>query len=273
LVSPDLGSAFSDELKAKADLIQAEHEVKRQRELYAVRASAQKDLEQAEGNFAKARAEYQRAQQKTRLLQQGQSDSVSQEFVLRSPIDGEVIARSANPGVEVQGAYSGSGNVVELFTIGSIEDLWLMGDVYETDLPYVKRGAEVDLTVSIYPGRTFLGRVDWISDTVDPVLRTAKVRCVLKNQKGLLRPEMYEVVNVAAPPRHALTIPRDALLRLGDETDVFVEMPQDKDGRIPFRRKRVIANEQFPGKTVPVLAGLQPGERVAASGSIFLIGN
>ena len=273
LVSPDLGSAFSDELKAKADLIQAEHEVKRQRELYAVRASAQKDLEQAEGNFAKARAEYQRAQQKTRLLQQGQSDSVSQEFVLRSPIDGEVIARSANPGVEVQGAYSGSGNVVELFTIGSIEDLWLMGDVYETDLPYVKRAAEVDLTVSIYPGRTFLGRVDWISDTVDPVLRTAKVRCVLKNQKGLLRPEMYEVVNVAAPPRHALTIPRDALLRLGDETDVFVEMPQDKDGRIPFRRKRVIANEQFPGKTVPVLAGLQPGERVAASGSIFLIGN
>jgi cobalt-zinc-cadmium efflux system membrane fusion protein len=273
LVSPDLGSAFSDELKAKADLMQAEHEVRRQRELYAVRASAQKDLEQAEGNFAKARAEYQRAQQKTRLLQQGQSDSVSQEFVLRSPIDGEVIARSANPGVEVQGAYSGSGNVVELFTIGSIEDLWLMGDVYETDLPYVKRGAEVDLTVSIYPGRTFLGRVDWISDTVDPVLRTAKVRCVLKNQKGLLRPEMYEVVNVAAPPRHALTIPRDALLRLGDETDVFVEMPQDKDGRIPFRRKRVIANEQFPGKTVPVLAGLQPGERVAASGSIFLIGN
>ncbi len=273
LVSPDLGSAFSDELKAKADLIQAEHEAKRQRELYAVRASAQKDLEQAEGNFAKARAEYQRAQQKTRLLQQGQSDSVSQEFVLRSPIDGEVIARSANPGVEVQGAYSGSGNVVELFTIGSIEDLWLMGDVYETDLPYVKRAAEVDLTVSIYPGRTFLGRVDWISDTVDPVLRTAKVRCVLKNQKGLLRPEMYEVVNVAAPPRHALTIPRDALLRLGDETDVFVEMPQDKDGRIPFRRKRVIANEQFPGKTVPVLAGLQPGERVAASGSIFLIGN
>ncbi len=273
LVSPDLGSAFSDQLKARADLLQAEHEVKRQRELYAVRASAQRDLEMAEGGYQKAKAESERAQQKTRLLQVRQSNAVSQEYVLRSPIDGEVVARAANPGAEVQGAYSGSGGVTELFTIGSIDDLWLIGDVYETDLPYVRRGAEVELNVSIYPGRTFRGRVDWISDTVDPVLRTAKVRCVLRNQQGLLRPEMYEVVTIAAPARHALTIPRDALLRLGDETDVFVEMPKDKDGRIPFRRRRVVANEQLPGETVPVLAGLQPGERVAASGSIFLIGN
>jgi cobalt-zinc-cadmium efflux system membrane fusion protein len=273
LVSPDLGSASSDEFKAKADLIQAEHELKRQRELYAVRASSQKDLELAEGSHAKAQAEYQRAQQKTRLLQSGRSDSVSQEYVLRSPIDGEVVARAANPGVEVQGAYSGAGGVLELFTIGSIDDLWLMGDVYETDLPYLRRGAEVELSVSIYPGRTFVGRVDWISDTIDPVLRTAKVRCVLRNQQGLLRPEMYEVVNVAAPPRHSLIIPRDALLRLGDETDVFVQLPKDKDGRVPFRRRRVVANEQLPGTTVPVLAGLQPGERVAAAGSIFLVGN
>ena len=273
LVSPDLGSAFSDQFKAKADLLQAGHEVKRQRELYAVRASAQKDLEGAEGAYQKAKAEYERAQQKTKLLKVGQSNADSQEYVLRSPMDGEVISRAANPGAEVQGAYSGSGGVLELFTIGSIGDLWLLGDVYETDLPYVKSGAEVELTVSIYPGRTFRGRVDWISDTLDPVMRTAKVRCVLENQQGLLRPEMYEVVNIAAPSRHALTIPRNALLRLGDETDVFVEQPKDKDGRTPFRRRRVIANEQLPGESVPVLAGLDPGERVAASGSIFLIGN
>ncbi len=273
LISPDLGSAFSDQFKAKADLIQAGHEVKRQRELYAVHASAQKDLEMAEGAYQKANAEHERTLQKTRLFQVGQASNVSQEYVLRSPIDGEVIARSANPGVEVQGAYSGSGGVTELFTIGSIEDLWLMGEVYETDLPYIKRGAQVELSVSIYPGRIFRGRVDWISETLDPVLRTARVRCVLKNQQSLLRPEMYEVVNIAAPSRHALTIPREALLRLGNETDVFVELPKDKDGRTAFRRRRVLANEQLPGSTVPVLAGLQPGERVASAGAIFLVGN
>jgi cobalt-zinc-cadmium efflux system membrane fusion protein len=271
--SADLGAAFADERKAHADLTASEHEVKRQREMYALRASAQKDLEVAEDNFARAQAEYQRAAQKTRLLREGAREAGSQEFVLRSPIEGEVIARLANPGVEVQGAYAGGGALVELFTIGSIDELWLFGDIYEADLPSVKQGAAVTLELPSQPGRVFHGTVDWISDTLDPVLRTAKVRCVLKNENGLLRPEMYQVVRIAAPTRRALTVPRDAVLRLGDETDVFVEQPHGPDGAVPFRRRRVLANEQQQGDHVPVLAGLKAGERVAAAGSIFLVGN
>ena len=273
ILSPDLGSAAADELKARADQLQAEHELKRQRELYAVHASAQRDLEAAEDNFARAQAEYARAAQKTRLLRQGSLDAVTQEYVLRSPIDGQVISRTASPGAEVQGAYAGGGNVVELFTVGSLEDLWLLGDVYEADLASVKFGAAVSLSVAAWPGRTFRGTVDWVSDTLDPVLRTEKVRCLLKNQSGLLRPEMYEVVHIAAPVRRALTVPRDALLRLGDETDVFVEGPEDKEGNTPFHKRRVLANEELPGDKVPVREGLKAGERVATLGSIFLVGN
>ena len=167
-------------------------------------------------------------------------------------MEGDVIARNANPGLEVQGQYTAGGSVPELFTVGSIDDLWLLGDVYEADLPFVRVGAEVQLRVSAHPGRNFRGRVDWISDTLDPVLRTAKVRCVLKNEEGLLRPEMYEVVTIAAPARRAVTVPRDALLRLGDEIDVFVEQPRTNDGRVTFRRRAVVANERFPGDEVPV---------------------
>lgn len=271
--SADLGAAFADERKAHADLTAAEHEVKRQREMYALHASSQKDLETAEDNFGRAKAEYQRAAQKTRLLREGARSASGQEFVLRSPIEGEVIARTANPGVEVQGAYAGGGTLVELFTVGSTDELWLIGDVYEADLPFVKPGAAVSLELPAHPGRLFHGTVDWISDTLDPVLRTAKVRCVLKNEQGLLRPEMYQVVRVAAPTRHALTVPRDAVLRLGDETDVFVEQPRGPDGSVAFRRRRVLADEQLQGDHVPVLAGLKAGERVAAAGSIFLVGN
>jgi cobalt-zinc-cadmium efflux system membrane fusion protein len=272
ILSPDVGSAFSDEIKAKADFLAAEHEVKRQREMYAVKASAQRDLQTAEDGYLRAKAEYDRATQKTRLFREGARDSVGQEFVLRSPIDGDVIARMATPGLELQGQYSGAGGVVELFTIGSIDQLWLLGDVYEADLPYVKPGAELELHVSACPSRTFRGRVDWISDTLDPVMRTAKVRCVLKNEEALLRPEMYGVVSIAAPVRRTVSVPRDALLRLGDETIVFVEQPRTPDGRVPFRRRRVVANEQLSGDAVPVLAGLTPGERVATRGSVFLLG-
>lgn len=273
ILSPDLGSAFSDELKAKADLIAAEHEVKRQREMHAVKASSDRDLQLAEDNYNRSKAEHARAAEKTRLLREGARNAVTQEFVLRSPIEGEVIARNANPGVQVQGQYSAGGSVPELFTVGSIDDLWLVGDVYESDLPFVKQGAKVDLRVSSYPGRVFTGRVDWISDTVDPVLRTVKVRCVLRNEDRLLRPEMYGVATIAAPARRAVTVPREALLRLGDETDVFVEGPATSEGRVSFRRRAVVANEQLPGDEVPILAGLQPGERVVGRGAIFLVGN
>lgn len=273
LFSQDLGSAFSDELKAKADLIAAEHEVTRQREMFAVHASAERDLQFAEDNYRRAKAELERAAQKARLLRSRGASEVTQEFVLRSPMDGEVLARNANPGVQVQGQYSAGGNVAELFTIGRIDELYLMGEVYEVDLPSVRRGAEAELQVAAYPGRTFRGRVDWISDVLDPVLRTAKVRCVLQNRERLLRPEMYETVSIAAPGRHAVTVPREALLRLGDETAVFVQEPPQKDGKVAFKRRAVIANEQVPGDFVAVLAGLNAGEQVAARGSIFLVGN
>lgn len=273
ILSPDLGSAFSDELKAKADLLAAEHEVKRQREMHAVKASSERDLQLAEDNYNRSNAEYARATEKTRLLRQGARNDVTQEFVLRSPIEGEVIARNANPGLQVQGQYSAGNTVQELFTIGSIDDLWLLGEVYESDLLFVKPGANVELRVSAYPGRVFRGRVDWVADTVDPVLRTVKVRCVVANQDRLLRPETYGAVSIAAPSRRAVTVPRDALLRLGDELDVFVEVPRTADGHVPFRRRAVLADEQVSGDVVPILAGLQTGERVAARGSIFLVGN
>ena len=277
LQSPDLGSAFADELKARADLTAAGHEVKRQRELAALHASSRKELEVAEDNYARAQAEQARASQKTRLFRQAAGGALSQEYVLRSPIEGEVIARLANPGAEVAGAYSGSGNVPELFTIGSIDQLWLLGDVYEADLPYIKPGAEVILKLPHEPGRTFRGKVDFISDTLDPVQRTARVRCVLQNQAGargpLLRPEMYQVVTISTPQRSALAVPRDSLLRVGDGTYVYVAGAPDKDGAVAFRRRAVVANEQLPGDTVPILAGLRAGERVAAEGSIFLVGN
>jgi cobalt-zinc-cadmium efflux system membrane fusion protein len=279
LLSQDLGSAFADELKAKADLQAAAREVERQRELVALQASARRELEAAEDNFLRAKAELQRASQKARLLHAQGLDDVTQEFLLRSPIDGEVIARNANPGLEVQGQYSAGGNMVELFTIGRMDELWAFGEVYEVDLPSIRLGAEMKLELPAQPGRVFRGRVDWISDVLDPVQRTVKVRCVLDNRERLLRPEMYGVATIAAPGRRAVTVPREALLRLGDETDVFVVDARVKSGevargeRMAFRRRRVVADEQVPGERVAVLAGLQAGEQVAARGAIFLVGN
>ncbi len=270
LLSPDVGTAFADRLKAQADVIASEHEFNRQKELYALNAGARRDLEMAQDNYGKAKAELERALQKTRLFGSGTVDRVTQEYTLRSPIEGEVVARTVNPGLEVQGQYSGASTSPELFTIGNTSELWLFGDIYEADLHNVEAGAPVRVTVDGYPGKTFEGKVDWVSDTLDPLQHTARVRCVLSNPDQLLRPEMYEAINISGPRREGLSLPRPAVLRLGNDTYVLVESGKKPDGRRVFKRRRVVVNEESSGNPIPILDGLTAADKVVVENAIFL---
>jgi cobalt-zinc-cadmium efflux system membrane fusion protein len=272
ILSPDVGAALSDVLKAQAELTSTAHEYQRQGELFEAHAGALKDFETTEANWRKAKAEYERAERKRQLLRLGEGDSVTQEYTLRSPIDGEVIARAVNPGVEVQGQYSGAGMTPELFTIGETDHLWVLGDVYEIDLPRIHEGDDVAVKVAAYPDRVFNGKVEWVGDVLDPVLRTAKVRCALDNPEHLLKPEMYEAVTVQVTATQVLAVPRQAVLRQGQEKVVFVLAARAQDGRTMFKRVPVQVNEERPGGMVPVRGGIKPGETVVVEGAIFLLG-
>jgi cobalt-zinc-cadmium efflux system membrane fusion protein len=277
IASPDVGGFVADVVKAQAALVAAEHEYRRQQDLYSyaapVRAGTRKDLESAEDTWRKAQAELDRARQKAHLLETGSVDRVTQEYVLRSPIAGEVVARAATPGLEIQGQYALQSGALELFTIGALDHLWILGDVYEIDRPRVAEGDDVELRAGGYPDKVFHGKVDWISDVLDPVLHTAKVRCVVDNQERLLRPDMYEALEISVAARRTLAIPRAALMRTGNETVVFVDTGQRRtDGAVVFRRRRVVANEAVRGDVLPVLSGLRAGERVAVDHAVLLLG-
>jgi multidrug efflux pump subunit AcrA (membrane-fusion protein) len=154
-----------------------------------------------------------------------------------------------------------------------LDRLWVLGEVYEMDLPRVEEKAVVTVKVSSYPGKTFKGVVDWVSDVLDPALHTAKVRCIIENPERLLKPEMYEAVSISVPGKHMLAIPRAALLRTLAETVVFVRTGQSRpDGSMVFKRRKVVANEESNGDLVPVISGLKPGETIAVDNAIFLLG-
>jgi cobalt-zinc-cadmium efflux system membrane fusion protein len=271
LASPDLGSVVSDYAKSEAALAQAEREYQRQKELFAAHAAAQRDLEGAEAGARQARAEVERAGEKARLLGGGKVQTVTQEFVLRSPIAGEVIARAANPGSEVQGQYSG-GTAAELFTVGELDRVWVQADVFEIDLARVRVGAPISVEVVSFPGRRFTGRLDWISGAVDPATRTAKVRCTLDNPDRALKPEMYASVAIAVPGRRALAIPRGAVLRQGEQTVVFRQVGTTPRGELRFERWPVKVDDEGSDAMVAVLTGLAPGDRVVTAGGILLLG-
>jgi len=267
--SPDVGVASAELDKARADLIAAEHEYQRQKELFEAHAGAQKDLEAAQDNFRKAKAENERAQQKARLLRTGSIDRVSQSYVLRALIDGEVVARSINPGMEVQGQYSG-GTALELFTIGELDPLWVVADVFEMDLARVRSGQKVMVKVISYPDRTFEGIVDWVSGTLDPVTRTAKARCTIANPDRLLKPEMYASVSIAVEGRKVLAVPKRAVIRLGEQTVVFVHLGKHADGRERFERRPVTVSDEEGGDFLPVARGLEKGDKIVVDGALLL---
>ena len=269
LESPDVGAAAADFGKAEADLQAAERELRRQRELVDAHAGAQRDLEAAQAARDRAAAELTRARERARLFRHG-TDGVSQTVTLRAPIDGEVIARTITPGMEIAGQSSG-GNSPELFTIGDVDQVWALADVFEMDLPRVQRGAAATVNVVAYADRAFEGRVDWISPALDPQTRSARVRVALPNPAHELSPELYATLFISTAPRKAVAIPRSALLHVGDETVVLVQTGRTETGLLRFQQRRVQVESDDADPAV-VVSGLSAGEQVVTSGSLLLSG-
>ncbi len=268
--SPDIGQASSDVTKADADLIAAEHDLQREKELLAKHATSYKDFETAEDTYRQARAEKQRAMQKAFLLRTNGSDGVSQGFTLTSPVDGDVLMRGLSLGTEVQGQYTIGGAVQELFTIGELDEVWVMSDIYESDIARIKVGATAVVAAVAYPGKRFEGKVDWISGTLDPTTRTEKVRCTFANPDRLLKQDMYTTVTIAVATHKALALPPGAVLPLGDQNVVFIERGKTPDGKQRFERVPVAVDipvaDAKGTKLLPVLHGLNVGERVVVVG-------
>jgi cobalt-zinc-cadmium efflux system membrane fusion protein len=269
--SPDIGNAVSDVHKAEADLIAAEHDLKRKKQLFEEKAGSAADVEASEDNWRKSKAELERARQKEVLLRVGNVDAVTQSYSLTSPIDGEVLLRNINPGIEVQGQYSGGANQ-ELFTIGELDQVWLLGDLYEMDLARVHVGTTATVSVVAYPNKVFRGTVDWVSGTLDPGTRTAKVRCTFDNPDRELRPEMYATVEISVDRRRALAIPRNAVLHFGDYRVAFVQLGED-NGNVRFHRVPVELDETESGPLLVVKHGLELGQSVVVNGAILLSQN
>jgi len=266
--SPDVGSAVSDVHKAEAELIAAEHDFKRKKTLFEQKAGSAADLETSEDTRRRAKAELERAQQKELLLRVGNADAVSQAFTLVSPVDGEVLMRNINPGIEVQGQYSG-GSAQELFTIGELNRVWVIGDLYEMDLARVKVGSSASVTVVAYPEKRFDGKVDWVSGSLDPTMRTTKVRCTFDNPGEILRPMMYATVQISVDQKRTLAVPRNTILRLGDDKIVFVQVGE-QNGLVQFKRTAIDVDEGESSPWLEVKSGLDAGQKVVVNGAILL---
>jgi len=264
--SPDFGQAQADARKAESDLKLTVRNLARLRELFAHGAAAQKDVEAAEDAQAQAEAEQARALSK--IAAYGAEASGPDEiFLLRSPLAGTVVDKSIGPGQEIRPDQM-LANIPEitapLFVVSDPAQLWIQIDATEVDLPHLQPGHEFTFTGRAFPGQTFTGRVDTVSEFIDPNTRTIKIRGSVDNSRRLLKAEMF--VNVSLPDGQAaaLSVPAAAVFLKGDKHFVFV---QDQPG--VFTRREVAIGSEEAGRVL-ILNGLQTGQQVVTDGCVFL---
>jgi membrane fusion protein, heavy metal efflux system len=266
--SPDFGQAQAEARAADGALDLAQRTLARVRDLYEHGAGPKKDVDAAEADLERARAEQQRTRARLKLYG-GIDSSVDELLRLRSAVGGTVAERSLAVGQEIrpdQMLASEAQVVQPLFVVTDPSRLWVWLDVSEVDLATLKPGQVLGLRTSAYPDRDFAARVDLVGPSLDPSTRTVRVRGSVANPDGALKAEMYvtaEVTDAGGPPP-GVEVPAKALFLDGDQRWVFVE---EAPGR--FRRQAVAVGPEREG-WIAVTEGLAAGDRVVTEGSLLL---
>lgn len=150
------------------------------------------------------------------------------------------------------------------YEVVDLSTVWVLADIYETELRFVAPGMTASLRLDAWPGRTWQGKVLFIDPMLDPKTRTAKVRLAFNNANGELRPEMFGDVTLAREGRETLRVPTDAIVQSGTEQVVFVARGEGR-----FEPRRIETGEVGRDFT-EVLSGLVAGEAVITRAN-FLI--
>ena len=260
IYSADLASAFSDYQKAVADERLSKRALDRAQLLFSHGALAQKDLEVAQDTEDKAKVDVQNAQDKVRLLG-GNPDHPSSVIELRAPVSGTIVEQNV-AGSEGVKSLDNSPN---LFTIADLSQVWILCDVYENDLGDVHLEDQAEVRLNAYPDKHYQGRVVDISRVLDPNTRSAKVRIVLANPDGSLRPGMFAVATFRSRTlSQKLVVPSTAIMRLQDKDWAF-----RKEGTNTFRRLQVQAMDLDGGGLVAVRGPIREGDQLIANALEF----
>ncbi len=262
--SPDYSQLLGSYLKASDSSRLADKNYARAQDLYQHHAIAERDFEQAESDRNQARDDLNSAEQGMKILgikdpgNLAKAPSSAQIPVL-APISGEVVERLVSPGQVVQAGQT------QAFTISNLSTVWVLANVYQADLAFIRSGDDVVVQTDAYPG-SFHGRISYVSPALDPNTRTLQARIVVDNPGEKLKKDMYCNVTVTAGKlSNVIVVPNSAILH-DDNNQPFLYVANGAD---QFGRHDVELGESQNGQT-QILNGISVGERVVGDGSLFL---
>lgn len=268
VTSPDYSVARSAYIKARDAFSLSEKLYARSQDLFAHGAISEADLQQAESNRTQAHADMESSADALHALGVKDPDALvkdpgrsTAEIHVIAPVSGEIVERLVGPGQLLQTG------VTQCFTISNTSAVWVLVNVYQSDLPFVHVGDLVEINTEAYP-ELFRGKISYIAPALDPNTRTLQARIVTQNPGKKLKKDLYvtAIVKAGSIP-DALTIPDAAILR-DTENQPFVYV-QDTANYTKFARRIVTIGDNRMGRT-QITSGLKEGEHVVGDGSLFL---
>ena len=175
---------------------------------------------------------------------------------MRAPIGGIVVDNKA-----IRGGAVNPGDV--LFSVGTLDEVWVTADVYEDDLARVHEGQQLEAVTTAFPDQVFKGTIAKISPNIDPNTHTAQIRCEVRNPGGKLKPQMLARVRILTPLRTALVAPLDALIFESNSYFAYVDA-----GNGLFEQRKVLIAPCDRQGYARVVSGLVAGERVVIGETI-----
>ncbi|HKI11722.1 MAG TPA: efflux RND transporter periplasmic adaptor subunit [Candidatus Acidoferrum sp.] len=266
VTSPDYSAARSAYIKAKDSYALSERLYTRAQDLFAHGAISEADLQQAESNQTQAHAEMESTADALRALGLKDPEAVikqsaqsTAQIPVIAPVTGEIVERLVGPGQLLVGGTT------QCFTISNTNTVWVLVNVFQSDLPFVHIGDTVEINTESYSD-LFHGKISFIAPALDPTTRTLQARIVTQNPGKKLKRDMFVTALVGAGSiPDAITVPDAAVLR-DTENQPFVYVQTNAN---QFARRQVAVGSSNKGRT-QIASGLKEGEHVVGDGSLFL---
>lgn len=255
LRSAEMAGYTKDYVSAEADLRSAKRNFESTSDLYKSGLASQKDFEDAQSDYQKALAESKRAETVVSI-----DKSNGNGYLVKAPISGFVIEKNLTDNMQVR-----ADNSTNLFTIADLSDVYVLINVYESDISNIQTGDPVKITTLSYPDKVFTGKIDKIYDVLDPDDKVIKARVKIANPGNLLKPEMFASVTIKAKSGENLPVINTRALIFDNDKYYVVVV----DGKAKVHTQQIDIAKQVEDRAY-IRSGLKPGQRIVASRQLYL---
>lgn len=210
--------------------------------------NSERDLITAQREYNKAEAELNKSKELMKIYNISEN-----KYIIKSPISGYVVEKNINNEMQVR-----PDNTQQLFTISDLSDVWVLANVYETDIDKVHLGFDAKVITLTYPDKIFSGRVDKIYNVLDPLSKVMKIRIKLNNPGVILKPEMFASVSIYYKEHSELPIVKSESVIMNNSKKYVVVFSNNK-----LEAREVEVYKEVNGKSF-IHSGLNPNEYVLA---------